>query len=97
MSRLGFRERERLQWQCRRGMLELDCLLRRFLDEHYEQQPEQIRKRFRQLLRETDPRLFHWLMTAPGDAPDKYRALLDLIRFPDGGETADDATASQSV
>ncbi|WP_456375304.1 FAD assembly factor SdhE [Thiolapillus sp.] len=89
-----FREKERLQWQCRRGMLELDCLFQRFLDERYDQAPAQIQHGFRQLLRETDPQLFHWLIAAPQDAPQKYRALLEMIRASGGAETGDEVTAS---
>jgi len=84
VSPQGFREKEHLQWQCRRGMLELDCLLRRFLDERYDQVSQPLQQLFRELLRETDPRLFHWLMGEPRDAPDKYRPLIELIRIPAG-------------
>lgn len=81
MSKLPFKEKERLKWQCRRGMLELDCLLEHFLHEHYDHQTEQTQIVFRHLLREADPHIFHWLIAAPEDAPDKYRELLQLIRF----------------
>ena len=80
MSRQGFRERERLQWQCRRGMLELDCLLRRFLDEQYDQASEELRAAFRRLLREADPHLHHWLLNRPEDAPEQYGELIRVIR-----------------
>ncbi|WP_457669913.1 FAD assembly factor SdhE [Thiolapillus sp.] len=80
MSKLPFKEKERLKWQCRRGMLELDCLLEHFLHEHYDQLPEQLQRAFRQLLREADPHLFHWLINAPEDAPDRYRELLQQMR-----------------
>ncbi len=80
MTRQPFREKERLQWQCRRGMLELDCLFRRFLDEHYDSQPADIQQAFRQLLREADPHLFRWLINEPEEAPEKYQAVLRAIR-----------------
>ncbi|WP_456404609.1 FAD assembly factor SdhE [Thiolapillus sp.] len=80
MTKPPFKEKERLQWQCRRGMLELDCLLERFLLQHYENQPASVQAAFRQLLRETDPRLFRWLIAAPEDIPEKYSALAILIR-----------------
>jgi len=76
-----FKEKQRLQWQCRRGMLELDYLLERFLHQHYEKQPAAVQAAFRQLLRETDPLLFRWLIAAPEDVPDKYSQLLALIRI----------------
>ncbi len=80
MTKPPFREKERLQWQCRRGMLELDCLFERFLHEHYDTQTAEIQKAFRQLLREADPHLLRWLVNEPEEAPDRYRALLQLIR-----------------
>ena len=80
MNQRLFKEKERLQWQCRRGMLELDYLFRRFLDQQYDNQSEENKKIFRSLLAETDPQLFHWLMTAPESAPEIYQPLLDAIR-----------------
>jgi antitoxin CptB len=80
VSVLRFKEKERLEWQCRRGMLELDYLLNRFLQQQYDQQPEEVKTVFRNLLTETDPQLFHWLMTAPDSAPGSYRGLLEKIR-----------------
>ncbi len=80
MSPQGFREKERLQWQCRRGMLELDCLLRRFLDEHYDQVPEELQAGFRRLLREADSHLYHWLFNRPEDAPEQYDELIRVLR-----------------
>ncbi|BAO43798.1 FAD assembly factor SdhE [Thiolapillus brandeum] len=80
MSRSSFREKERLQWQCRRGMLELDCLLRRFLDEQYELLSEELQARFRRLLREADPHIYQWLLTAPEEVPEQYVELIRAIR-----------------
>ena len=80
MSLQGFREKERLQWQCRRGMLELDCLLLRFLDEQYDQVSEELQSGFRRLLREPDPHLYHWLLNRPEDAPDQYGELIRVLR-----------------
>lgn len=81
MNKPPFRERERLQWQCRRGMLELDYLLERFLQEHYDTQSEAMQKAFRQLLREADPHLFRWLIKKPESAPERYQQLLRMIRI----------------
>lgn len=54
-------ERARLAWQCRRGMRELDVLLRRFLDEHYESLPEAGRADFRRLLEQPNEDIMDWL------------------------------------
>ncbi|HID44209.1 MAG TPA: succinate dehydrogenase assembly factor 2 [Chromatiaceae bacterium] len=80
MTKQPYKEKERLRWQCRRGMLELDCLFERFLRELYDDQTAEIQKAFRQLLREADPHLFRWLVNEPQDTPERYRALLELIR-----------------
>ena len=61
-------------------MLELDCLLRRFLDEQYDQASEELRAAFRRLLREADPHLHHWLLNRPEDAPEQYGELIRVIR-----------------
>ena len=52
----------RLRWQCRRGMLELDHLLRRFLDLGYSDLDSERQGEFAALLREQDQDLGDWLM-----------------------------------
>jgi antitoxin CptB len=53
---------ERLQWQCRRGMLELDYLLMDFLDGHFVDLDEPSRQDFVRLLEYPDQILHDWLM-----------------------------------
>jgi antitoxin CptB len=55
-------ELKRLQWECRRGMLELDVLFKPFLDEAYGQLEVADQERFRNLLKCEDPDLFSWFM-----------------------------------
>ena len=43
-------EKNRLIWACRRGMLELDILLSRFVEEHYDLLSEDEKLRFDVLL-----------------------------------------------
>ena len=43
-------ELDRLRWQCRRGMLELDLVLTKFLDRHAEALSPADMKTFRRLL-----------------------------------------------
>lgn len=59
---LDIRERARISWHCRRGMLELDLILQRFLDKGLEQLSDEELKSFDRLLSCTDPELFSWLM-----------------------------------
>ncbi len=51
-----------LKWRCRRGMLELDLLLRGFLDQGYHTLTEQGRAAFQQLLTYPDQDLLEYLM-----------------------------------
>ncbi|NDH09151.1 MAG: succinate dehydrogenase assembly factor 2 family protein [Gammaproteobacteria bacterium] len=55
-------EKARFLWRCRRGMLELDLLLGRFMEQGFHQLDETQRALFRELLEEPDPDLYAWLM-----------------------------------
>ncbi len=51
----------RLRWQCRRGLLELDLLFTRFLDEHYSALSATEQGAFQLLLEQPDQTLLAWL------------------------------------
>lgn len=70
-------ERAKLAWRCRRGMRELDVLLRGFLDRHYAALDSAGRKAFAQLLEENDQDILAWL-TGRSDPADP--ALAEMIR-----------------
>ena len=55
-------EIRRLRWQCRRGMLELDVALLRFLDEDYSSLDTLEQATFSRLLEAQDQTLHGWLM-----------------------------------
>lgn len=55
-------ERNRLGWQCRRGMRELDEMLLAFLARGYERLDEQGRCAFDALLQYPDTVLLEWFM-----------------------------------
>ena len=58
----SIKEKARIAWHCRRGMLELDLILQRFFEQHIDTlEPGQI-KSFECLLSYTDPELFAWFM-----------------------------------
>lgn len=69
----------RLHWKCRRGMLELDIFLTRFLKHGYAQLDEDERTLFEELLEESDPVLYSWLLehTVPDDKD--VASLIDKI------------------
>lgn len=59
----------KLRWMCRRGMLELDVMLEKFLANGYEQLDAKQREVFVRLLELPDPVLYHWLIGS--DDPDE--------------------------
>lgn len=60
----------KLQWACRRGMLELDLILGKFLRESYADLALEDKLHFVELLSCQDPHLFSWLLGSeqPEDA-----------------------------
>ena len=71
---------ERIRWRSRRGLLELDIVLGRFIDRHYAQLDEAGQQAFEELLDTPDNPL--WDMIAGGQeaAQENHQALLELIR-----------------
>ena len=55
---MGAEELNRLRWQCRRGLLELDLVLERFLERHGEQLQGERLSSFQTLLTFTDIELW---------------------------------------
>lgn len=74
------RERLRLRWQCRRGMLELDLLLNRFLDAGFSDLDPAQRAAFNRLLAYQDQILYDWLMGHAVPADPGSRELVPRIR-----------------
>lgn len=55
-------QRAKFIWNCRRGMLELDVLLNRFITQHIDNLSAEEFSLLEPLLRASDPDLFAWLM-----------------------------------
>ena len=73
-------DRNRHQWRCRRGIRELDLLLRRFLEQGYDRLSHEDKRMFEYLLDQNDPDLLAWLM-GNSDPPQKNtRRLVADIR-----------------
>ncbi len=51
----------RLRWQCRRGMLELDVILNRFVDQHWQSLDNRLKAELEKLLSCSDQQLQKWL------------------------------------
>lgn len=58
----SLRDKNRLRWACRRGMLELDVLFAPFVEEAYDELSEEQKAVFRRLITCDDPDLFAWFM-----------------------------------
>jgi len=80
---LGEREKARLSWHCRRGMLELDLILQKFLEHGVEQLSVQEIKIFDSLLSHTDPELFSWLMGYEEPHDNELKEIVAIIRNSD--------------
>lgn len=70
----------RLRWMCRRGMLELDILFERFIDNGgYERLDQDERQLFEVLMQEPDPVLFSWFLGSEA-ADQRFAELVQKIR-----------------
>jgi antitoxin CptB len=72
-------EMRRLRWQCRRGMLELDHLLMRFLDLGYADLDGGRQREFAALLRGQDQDLSDWLLARREPEDPRVAALVRHI------------------
>lgn len=70
----------RVRWRCRRGMLELDLMLRDFLDAAYGQLDASELRCFEQLLDYPDAVLLEWLMGRIRPTDKEVMRLVDKIR-----------------
>jgi len=66
-------EKDRLRWRCRRGMLELDLILLRFLEEQYPELSPAEQRTFETLLQLQDDALLR-LVSGDGIPPGDERA-----------------------
>lgn len=69
----------RLFWACRRGMLELDVLLGKFLKGAYIHSSSEEQDIFTALLECTDQELFEWLTKRQIPADPNFRQLIEKI------------------
>ncbi|SDH80592.1 MULTISPECIES: succinate dehydrogenase assembly factor 2 [unclassified Nitrosomonas] len=74
------KQQERLRWRCRRGLLELDILLQRFLDKHYAQLDEVQLKTFETLLSLPDNDLWDIISSKKEVASENLKPLLKLLQ-----------------
>ena len=70
---------EKLTWQCRRGMLELDLLLKKFLDNKYNSLKLNEKILFNELLTHNDQDLQQWLLNKTSPVDNRLLKIIDLI------------------
>jgi len=75
------KELDRVRWRCRRGMLELDIVLQRFVDKYYAQLNEDELQQFDTLLNLPDNDLWD-MITAKKEVGDvKLQPMLQLLQI----------------
>lgn len=75
------KELDRVRWRCRRGMLELDIILQRFVDKHYTQLNETELQQFDTFLNLPDNDLWD-MITAKKEIKDiKLQPMLQLLQI----------------
>jgi len=80
MTENPLHSRNRLAWQCRRGMRELDVLLKGFLEQRFEQLDAQERDSLARLLGYPDAVLLEWLMGRMVPADKDVASIVQDIR-----------------
>ena len=85
MSDPGTEELPRLAWRCRRGMKELDLLLRGWLEARYPLASASQRLAFERLLELSDPQLAGCLLGAEPAPHADLAALIEAIRAREPG------------
>lgn len=71
---------ERVLWQCRRGMLELDKILIKFVNKFYMQMSEEKKQIFQELLQFPDQDLLQFLVGNELPADTKFWDIILVIR-----------------
>ena len=73
-------ELNRLRWQCRRGMLELDLILMQFLEAVYPALEPALQRDFSRLLEYPDPVLQGWLLQHGMDVEVSMQPIVSRVR-----------------
>lgn len=71
---------ERVRWRARRGLLELDIMLGRFIEAHYGQLGDDEKSEFEAMLELPDNPLWDMIAGRKEAAPGAQQALLEKIR-----------------
>ena len=71
---------DHLRWQCRRGMLELDFVFERYLNERYQDAPDAEKRMFVELLKVQDQDLLAWLIIGAPPPDERWHGIIRRVR-----------------
>lgn len=74
------RDKARMLWRCRRGMLELDLLLQPFVDQHFDALSKEEQAQFLVLLDMQDQPLLECLMLQEAPEDPSLSSMIEKIR-----------------
>lgn len=74
------KELERARWRCRRGLLELDIVLQRFMDKHYTGLNDEELRQFENLLSLPDNDLWDMITEKKMAAVDSLQSVLQRLQ-----------------
>lgn len=72
--------RFRIEWECRRGMRELDKMIMPFYQEYFDSLTDVQQQIFVEMLSYTDPELFRWFMNQDTPPTEALQEMVNLIR-----------------
>ncbi len=76
-------KKAKLIWQCRRGMLELDLIFQRFIEQHMDTLTDSQIESFERLLMAQDPDLYAWVMGYETPVDKELREIVAFIQLND--------------
>lgn len=82
-------KKAQLTWHCRRGMLELDLILQRFMAGDVDTLDSQDIARFERLLAAQDPDLYAWLMGYETPVDVELQKIVKRIQLHDSSRKID--------
>ena len=74
------KEFERARWRCRRGLLELDIVLQRFMDQYYRQLDQHGLEQFERLLSLADNDLWDLITARQVTTDDNLQQIVELLQ-----------------
>ena len=79
-KKIAINDLAKIQWACRRGMLELDVLLGNFFKDVYSSLNVSDQELFVELLDQPDPMLFSWLLGREIPEDKRFAHITEMIQ-----------------